>query len=349
MFAFVYSDKYLEYNFGPTHPLKPSRTKKLLTLLHSTEFKKLMTVHEPRMASRSEIELFHTSDYVNFVAEMSRIGVGLLDMGDTPAFEGCYEASSTIVGGTLTAVDLALTGKFEFTVNMAGGLHHAHPNRASGFCIFNDPAIAIAYLIDRDFKRIMYLDIDAHHGDGVMYGFYSDERVLDIDIHESGLYLFPGTGFVHEIGDGNGRGLKLNIPLPPYAGDDAFLMAFNEVFHKAVEKFKPEIIIVQCGADGYMGDPLTHLNYSTKTYIEVAKAVKEASQKYCNGRLIILGGGGYNIENTVRVWSLVIATLIGETDIFRRFIDLSQTKSSIEILSTVEKIINELRKTTIIG
>ena len=203
-----------------------------------------------------------------------------------------------------------MNGQVSHSFNPSGGLHHAHPERASGFCIFNDPAIVIAYLKSRHkLKRIVYLDIDAHHGDGVMYGFYDDPSVLDIDFHESGHYLFPGTGFTDETGKGEARGLKLNIPLPPSTGDQAYLEAFREIVTDAITKFQPQVILVQCGADGHEDDKLAHLRLTTKTYTEVVGEMHHLAHELCDGRLLLYGGGGYTLGNVPRVWTVAFATL----------------------------------------
>jgi acetoin utilization protein AcuC len=195
-------------------------------------------------------------------------------------------------------------------MNISGGLHHAHPGRASGFCIFNDPAISIAYLKKKyGVKKILYLDVDAHHGDGVMYGFYSDGAVLDIDFHEDGQHLFPGTGFANEVGEADGKGLKVNIPLPPFTDDDLYLPLFREIVPHAVRKFRPDILLLQCGADSHANDLLAHLQLTTKTYVEVARTVHELAHEVAGGRLIVFGGGGYNQANVARTWALVAATL----------------------------------------
>jgi acetoin utilization protein AcuC len=235
-------------------------------------------------------------------------------MGDTPAFKGCYEISSLIVGGSILACEQVMNGTLTHAFNPAGGLHHAHPERASGFCIFNDPAVVIAYLKSKyNLRRIVYLDIDAHHGDGVMYGYYSDPALLDIDFHEDGRYLFPGTGFVDEIGTGQGKGLKINIPLPPLTGDEAFLEAFNRVVPKFVREYKPEMILVQCGADGHENDRLAHLRYTTKTYNEVISQMHRLAHELCNGRMLLYGGGGYTVANVPRVWTIAFAALANIT------------------------------------
>jgi len=217
------------------------------------------------------------------------------------------------VGASLKASELVADGKTHHTFNMSGGLHHAFRNRASGFCIFNDPAICIAFLKkEYDMKRILYLDIDAHHGDGVMYGFYSDPTVLDIDFHEDGNYLFPGTGFVNELGKGEAKGLKINFPLPPRTGDSHYVRGFRELVPTLVEKFKPEIILMQCGADSHFGDKLTHLNISTRVYSEIANTIHDLAHKYCNGRIVMFGGGGYNLFNVSRCWAIILNEIIGE-------------------------------------
>ncbi len=271
-------------------------------------------VSEPREANREELLLFHDDDYLKLVERMSRSGAGFLDMGDTPAFKGCYEASALAVGASLTAVDLVMSGKTTHAMNIAGGLHHAHPGRASGFCIFNDPAVSIAYLKKKyGLERILYLDVDAHHGDGVMYGFYSDEGVLDIDFHEDGHHLFPGTGFTQEIGEGKASGLKINIPLPPFTNDEPYLKLFREIVPTTVRKYQPQILLLQCGADSHANDLLAHLQLTSRTYREVAETVHNLAHEVAEGHLVVFGGGGYNISNVARTWTVVASTLAGFT------------------------------------
>ena len=269
-------------------------------------------VVEPREATREELLLFHDAEYVNQIESVSKSGKGLLDMGDTPAFEGCYEASALAAGASLKAVDLVMSGEVTHAMNIAGGLHHAHRDRASGFCIFNDPAISIAYLKRKySIQKILYLDVDAHHGDGVMYGFYSDASVLDIDFHEDGHHLFPGTGFTNEIGEGKASGIKINIPLPPFTGDEAYMRLFREIVSPAVRKYKPEILLLQCGADAHANDLLAHLQLTTRSYGQIAKLVDELAHEVAGGHLVVFGGGGYNLANVARTWALVASALIG--------------------------------------
>ncbi len=312
--ALLYSERFLEYNLGPAHPLRPVRVKLTYDLLKAKGILDNATVSvvEPQAATEQQILLFHEQEYVSLVKKYSQTGRGLLDTGDTPAFKGCYEATSLVVGASLKACELVMKEGFSHAFNPSGGLHHAHPDRASGFCIFNDPAISIGYLKSKfGVKKLVYLDIDAHHGDGVMYGFYEDPGVLDIDFHESGRFLFPGTGFPDETGAHEGVGFKVNVPLPPGTCDEAYLKAFHEVVPSMVEEFKPEIILVQCGADGHMDDRLAHLRLSTEAYREVVMEMHRLAHQLCNGRLLIFGGGGYTLANVPRVWALAFATLAG--------------------------------------
>jgi len=312
----VWDDGFVNYNLGPSHPLRPIRVKltyelmKSLTILEDTN----VQVIETKPASREDILLFHDENYIRLVEQYSKKGTGLLDAGDTPAFKGCYEATSLVVGASLAGADAIMTGQVSHAFNPSGGLHHAHPERASGFCIFNDPAVVIAYLKSKyGVKRLVYLDIDAHHGDGVMYGFYEDPTVLGIDFHESGHYLFPGTGFTDEIGKGEAAGLKLNIPLPPATGDEAYLEAFREVVPAVLREFQPEIILVQCGADGHQDDRLAHLRMTTTSYSEIVGEMHRLAHELCKGRMLMFGGGGYTLANVPRVWTVAFGALAGVT------------------------------------
>jgi len=315
-----------------------------------------------RTATRDEIRLFHEDSYVRLVEQYSRRGSGLLDAGDTPAFKGCYEATSLVVGASLVGADMVMKGELSHSFNPSGGLHHAHPERASGFCIFNDPAVSIAHLKSiHGVKRVVYLDIDAHHGDGVMYGFYDDPGVLDIDFHESGRYLFPGTGFPDETGVGKAAGLKVNVPLPPGTGDEAYLRAFQTVVPDLVRKFNPEIILVQCGADGHVDDRLAHLRMTTETYASIIREMHGLAHELCEGRLLLLGGGGYTLANVPRVWAFAFATLAGSSlddtipsEWAREFHALTNespprelydqpTKDSEETMKAVQAVLSELR------
>lgn len=308
----VYSEIFQQYDFGPTHPLKPTRLKltyELMKAIGLLSAQNVMVI-SPREASREELLLFHDQDYLRLVKQMSEVGTGYLDMGDTPVFKGCYEASALATGASLTAVDSVMSGKVTHAINIAGGLHHAHPDRASGFCIFNDPAISVAYLKKKyGLEKILYLDVDAHHGDGVMYGFYSDPSVLDIDFHEDGRHLFPGTGFTQEVGEGKAAGLKINVPLSPFADDETFLELFKNIVPPAVSKYRPQMLLLQCGADSHANDLLAHLQITTRTYRQVVMAIHNMAHEVADGRLVIFGGGGYNVANVARTWTAAACVL----------------------------------------
>jgi acetoin utilization protein AcuC len=308
----VYTETFQQYDFGPTHPLKPTRLKLTYELMKAIGLLSAPNVRtiSPREASRDELLLFHNQDYLRHVKQMSEVGEGYLDMGDTPVFKGCYEASALATGASLSAIDAVMSGEVTHAINIAGGLHHAHPDRASGFCIFNDPAISIAYLKKKyGLERILYLDVDAHHGDGVMYGFYSDPSVLDIDFHEDGRHLFPGTGFTKEIGEGKAAGLKINVPLSPFSDDETYLELFKKIVPSTVLKYRPQMLLLQCGADSHANDLLAHLQITTRTYREIVRAVHEMAHDVADGRLVIFGGGGYNVANVARTWTAAACVL----------------------------------------
>jgi len=310
--AFIYDNAFLSYDFGPHHPLKPVRLKLAAELARSTGVLSSSNVSlmKPVMASTEQILLFHEKEYVDLVERSSKLGEGLLDLGDTPAFKGCFESSRLYVGGSILGADLLMQGSADHVFNPAGGLHHAHPGGASGFCIFNDPAIVVAHLKHRyGVKRMLYLDIDAHHGDGVMYGFYSDPSLLNIDFHEDGRYLFPGTGFIHEIGKGDAKGLKVNVPFLPETGDQTYLKAFREIVPRMTEAFQPQIILMQCGADSHFDDRLANLRLTTSCYEQMIEIVHTLAHKICEGRILLFGGGGYSLSSVARCWTLAFAKL----------------------------------------
>ncbi|MBS7623750.1 acetoin utilization protein AcuC [Candidatus Bathyarchaeota archaeon] len=306
--SLVSGDELQTYDLGPTHPLRPERIKVALALMRSYGLLNSVSHLQPRLATDSEILLFHLAEYLETVKEYSSRGYGLLDAGDTPAFKGCYEAAGWVVGASLVAAEAVINGVSTHAFNLSGGLHHAHPDRASGFCIFNDPAISINYLKKNyGIKRVAYVDIDAHHGDGVMYGFYSDPSVLDIDLHEDGRYLFPGTGSPEEIGKGDAAGLKFNVPLPPGTADDVYLETFEEIVPPAIRGYSPELIMLQSGADSHRGDLLSHLSVTANVYYQVASKIHDLAHELCDGRVIVFGGGGYRLSNVARCWTSVLS------------------------------------------
>jgi acetoin utilization protein AcuC len=317
--AVFYGEALARYGFGGSHPFGTDRLDAFWSKLQSESIGNIV-VEEPVMAGYQDAVLFHDSTYVELVRVASRHGGVLLDKGDTPAFKGAFETSLYVVGSTLAALDMVMTGRdsekrnVDHTFNPIGGLHHARRDSAGGFCIFND--IGIAILAARKkyrIKRIGYIDIDAHHGDGVFYEFENDPLLFFADIHEDGRYLYPGTGSASEIGKGAAASTKLNIPLDPGAGDDEFIEAFGKIEH-FVDDVKPELIILQCGADGLAGDPITHLQYTSKAHMFAADSIHRLAHKHCNGRIIALGGGGYNRANIGAAWTEVVRSLAVDTD-----------------------------------
>lgn len=311
--VFIYSDEFQDYHFSPDHPFNQLRVKLAFDLLNKGGFIRESQIRPPRMATDEEIALIHDQEYINAIKQA---GEGKLDKQsalqygigteDTPIFANMHEASALLVGGTLTAVDCVLEGKAEHALNLGGGLHHGFKGKASGFCIYNDSSIAIKYMQQKYGLRVMYIDTDAHHGDGVQWSFYDDPTVCTVSIHETGRYLFPGTGAVNERGQGAGYGYSFNVPLDAFTEDESFLYAYRNVIHEIAAYFKPDVILTQNGADAHYYDPLTHLCSTIKIYKEIPKIAHEIAHQYCNGRWIAVGGGGYDIWRVVpRAWSLI--------------------------------------------
>lgn len=298
------------YNFGVTHPFGPARHDAFVAEFRHRGLDEEVSLLEPVSAGRQAIEQFHSQAYVDKVINMSASGAGVLDGGDTPAFKGMYETSLFVAGTVLDAIDRVINGQLQNAFIPIAGLHHARRDHAAGFCIFNDCGIAIEALRrQHGLQRVAYVDIDAHHGDGVFYSFESDPDLCFIDIHEDGQYLYPGTGRIDETGMGAAAGTKLNIPAPPGAMDDYFLKVWPSC-EKFLRKAKPEFILLQCGADSLDGDPITHMRYSASTHGHVAMRLRELATELCAGRLVACGGGGYKLENLAQAWCAVVQGLL---------------------------------------
>ncbi len=308
---FFYSPQFGAYDFGPHHPLRPERLERTRSLLVEKGLLWPGEEREPEPAREEDLLLVHTPDYIRAVKAGRPDPLRGLGTGDNPVFTGMHEAGLWVVGGSVQAAVLAAEGKASPVFNLSGGLHHALPGRASGFCVYNDPAVAIAR-VKRDFGlRVAYLDIDAHHGDGVQEVFYEDPSVLTVSLHESGRFLFPGTGFPEEMGRGRGRGYALNIPLLPGTGDDSFLECLEMALH-VVEAFRPDLLVVQAGVDGHRLDPLAHLSYTTRGYRQAAALLRRFAREITGGRWVVLGGGGYSWEDAVpRSWAVIWAEATG--------------------------------------
>jgi len=306
----VVSERLARYGFGAGHPFGPDRHAAFVREFESRGLQRRVQMIDVRDASYDELLSFHTAEYVDLVRERSVSGQGFLDGGDTPAFRGIYEAAVTVVGATLNASAAIMSGQCRRAFVPIAGLHHAARDRAAGFCVFNDCGVAIE-ILRRSFglTRIAYVDIDAHHGDGVFYAFENDAGVIFADLHEDGQYLYPGTGKASETGKGTAVGTKLNVPMPPGSDDSGFDAAWPAVIAH-LEKFAPEFIILQCGADSLEGDPITHLRYSAASHGKAARELAQLADRLGHGRVLGLGGGGYNRSNLAQAWSAVVEGLL---------------------------------------
>lgn len=317
---YFYTEAFSTYNFGTGHPFSPLRQIAADALIRSAD---LIAPHEIRCdiepAPREALEWVHTSRYIDIVERASRTGelpgpMAGLGTADNPVFAGMHEAAAIRVGATLAAMRAVGEGEALHAVNLGGGLHHAMPDRASGFCIYNDIAVAIAYARREWNWRIAYIDIDAHHGDGVQWCFYDDPNVLTVSIHQSGETLFPGTGNITELGEGAGYGTSLNIPLVPGTRDESWWECFRRIVPDAVRRFRPDCIVSQHGADAHRLDPLTHLELSTRPLNRAARLIHQLAHECCDGRWVAVGGGGYAVLHVVpRVWATLWAVTAHRT------------------------------------
>ncbi|WP_280525838.1 acetoin utilization protein AcuC [Planococcus soli] len=311
--VFIFSEDQLGYKFSETHPFNQKRLVLTIDLLKKMNALPDDLIVPARIATDEELLLAHDGRYIDIVKKASRgevtpeagesYGIGT---EDTPIFENMHEASARLVGGTLTAVDYVMEGKAQHALNLGGGLHHGFRGKASGFCIYNDSSVAINYLKTKYNARVLYIDTDAHHGDGVQWSFYDDPDVCTVSIHETGRYLFPGTGNINERGSGQGYGTSFNFPIDAFTEDESFLEIYRTSMKEIIEFFKPDVILTQNGADAHYLDPLTHLYGTMNIYKEIPRIAHELAHEYCEGRWIAVGGGGYDIWRVVpRAWSLI--------------------------------------------
>jgi acetoin utilization protein AcuC len=314
--AFLYSPEAEALSYPPDCPFKTQRAgctrlrlKSLGLLGDEKHFESA-----PRRASVAELKQFHTAHYLEEIQRAAKgdLTVEGLRMGfgepDTPVFKNMFECGAWACGAGFTAADLLLQGRADIAFNLLGGFHHAFPDRAAGFCYLNDVALACMKLAGAG-KRVLYLDVDAHHGDGVQAAFYGRKDVMTISLHESGKTLFPWGGFEDEIGEGAGRGYNVNVPLPAETYDEAFLTAFDSVAVPLAKAFAPDVLVLELGMDILAGDPLTHLRMTNNVVVEVVEQVLK-----WNCPVLVAGGGGYHVENTVRGWALAWRTFCGEND-----------------------------------
>ena len=303
-------EEIARYGFGDHHPFGPYRMRTFWDEAQRQGLQYLVRVCDPVMANRETLELFHKPMYVDQVRHQSATGTGYLDAGDTPAFYGVYEAAAFVVGSVVDAACNVMFGKYRRAFVPIAGLHHARPDRAAGFCVFNDCGIAIRALRQQfGIRAIAYIDIDAHHGDGVFYPFEDDPDLIFADVHEDGRFLYPGTGHAHETGKGAAIGTKLNIPLLPGADDDDFFQSWPKI-EAMIRDRRPEFILLQCGTDSLMGDPITHLGFSTAVHAHVAARLAHLAEEIGHGRILAVGGGGYNPKNIAKGWCAVLRGLV---------------------------------------
>ncbi|HEX6383929.1 MAG TPA: acetoin utilization protein AcuC [Anaerolineae bacterium] len=309
--VFLASPAVWQRGHGPNHPLKPERLRRTYELLE--EYGALdasnVRVVAPRPATDEELALFHTPEYIDVVRSLSsgdttipagRFGFG---PGDNPVFEGMFETEGLKVGSAVQAAELLVHGECDVAFSYSGGLHHGGPDFASGFCVFNDAAVAIHWLLRRGL-RVAYVDIDVHHGDGVQDAFYDSDQVLTISLHQDGRTLFPGTGFVHQTGTAAGAGQSVNVPLPPYTDDDAYLWAFEQIVPPLLDRFQPDIVVTQLGVDTHYKDPLAQLALTTRGQATLFATLRDLAPRW-----LALGGGGYDISVVPRAWALAFAMM----------------------------------------
>ncbi|HEY5719055.1 MAG TPA: acetoin utilization protein AcuC [Gammaproteobacteria bacterium] len=310
MLSVYVGDALARYGFGEGHPFGPDRMDAFWKESLHQGLDRRVTLLDPRESGSDDLALFHTRDYIARVQQQSVTGEGFLDYGDTPAFRGVYAAAATVVGSGLDALARIMAGETDKVFIPIAGLHHARRDSAAGFCVFNDPGVLIEVLRARyGIRRIAYVDIDAHHGDGVFYAFETDPDVIVADLHEDGRYLYPGTGGAEETGRGAARGTKLNLPLPPGADDGMFRHAWGQAL-EFLRAARPEFILLQAGADSIAGDPITHLRFSPAAHGQVARDLARLAAEFCQGRLLATGGGGYNRTNLALGWNAVLQGLL---------------------------------------
>jgi acetoin utilization protein AcuC len=313
----VWDPEMLRYDLGGSHPLHPIRLELTWQLATSLGVLEGIETTSPPAATDDELAVIHTRDYIAAVRHNSgpeppewHAGYGL-GTTDNPIFPGMHDASALVAGGSIAAARSIASGAVNRAVNLAGGLHHAMADRASGFCVYNDPALAIKELLAAGVERVAYVDIDVHHGDGVQAAFYEDPRVLTVSVHETPLALWPGTGFPTECGRGAAVGTAVNVPVPAGASDAAWLRAFHAVVPSVVTAFRPQVLVTQHGADSHRDDPLADLNLTVDGQLAAYRALRELAESAAGGRWLAVGGGGYSLVKVVpRAWTHLLALVL---------------------------------------
>ncbi|HTE83516.1 MAG TPA: acetoin utilization protein AcuC [Dehalococcoidia bacterium] len=350
--ALVYGEELMKHRLSDQHPLQPIRVKLAVELISSTGLIEHAHLLPPRRATIAELELVHSPAYVDLVRKLSdpeqrpRVPAELIEKAgfgsaDNPISDELHEGTSLVVGATMVGAEAIERGSALHVFSPSGGLHHAHRDRASGFCTYDDPAIACKWLKDQG-HRVAYVDVDVHHGDGVEDIFYADPDVLTISLHESGRYLFPGTGFPEDSGSGNGRGAAVNLPFLPYTWDEPWLEGFEKVVPAMLRRFKPTVLVTQDGCDTHYLDPLAHIAATTRIWPRVGRMFHKLAHELCDGRWLALGGGGYAIYEVVpRAWTLFFAEMVERPDMAA---DLNDPATAAPGAEVQERVWASLRK-----
>jgi acetoin utilization protein AcuC len=316
--ALIWDPALAAYDLGPHHPLNPVRLTLTIDLMNAYGLLGEGEVLNPKLTSDRDLALVHATGYIEAVREASDWGTGLhagmgLGTEDNPIYPGMHDIAALTCGASVLALEEVLAGRRTRTFSIAGGMHHAHKSRAAGFSVYNDAAVAIA-IARRDHPgvRVLYVDIDAHHGDGVQEAFYGSPDVMTVSLHESGVHAFPGTGFPGESGYGEGDGMSVNVPMPMMATDECYRLAFDEVAAPLARAFAPDVIVAQLGVDAHYADPMTDLALTLPGYRDLVRRIIALADEVCEGRLVALGGGGYHVVDVVpRAWTWVMAELLG--------------------------------------
>lgn len=344
--ALVYGDALMKHHLSDEHPLQPIRVKLAVDLIRSLGLIEHAHLLPPRMATIDELALVHSREYVDLVRKLSdpaqRRGVSLdaiaaagYATADNPISDELHEGAGLVVGASMVAAEQVARGATLHAFSPSGGLHHAHRDRASGFCTYNDAAVACQWLKDQG-HRVAYVDVDVHHGDGVEHIFESDPDVLTISLHESGHWLFPGTGFPEDSGVGPGRGSAASLPFVPYTWDEPWLTGFEKVVPTLVRRFKPTVLVTQDGCDTHHLDPLAHLAATTRIWPRVGAVFHELAHELCEGRWLALGGGGYAIYEVVpRAWTLLFAEMVERPDLAADVNDPTSVIPAVEVQERV--------------
>ena len=350
--ALVYGDALMKHHLSDEHPLQPIRVKLAVELIKSTGLIEYSHLLPPRAATIKELELVHSPAYIELVQRLSDpsrrrhvsprdVDVAGFASADNPISDELHEGTSLVVGATLVAAQAVDSGAAAHAFSPSGGLHHAHRERASGFCTYNDAAVACQWLKDHG-HRVAYVDVDVHHGDGVEEIFQSDPDVLTISLHESGQWLFPGTGFPQDAGVGAGKGFAANLPFVPLTWDEPWLSGFEKVVPQLLRRFKPTVLVTQDGCDTHYLDPLAHLAASTRIWPRIGKAFHELAHELCEGRWLALGGGGYAVYEVVpRAWTLLFAEMVDRPELA---VEVNDPESFVPEIATQERVWTALRR-----